>query len=65
MNKLALKIWVNLQSLMAAKEGQDLVEYALVFTVIALGATAGMSSLAGGIDNEFVNISTYIGNYTT
>lgn len=65
MNNLALKIWVNLQSLLAAKEGQDLVEYALVFTVIALGATAGMSSLAGGIDNEFVNISTYIGTYTT
>jgi Flp pilus assembly pilin Flp len=65
MNNLVLNIWVKVQNLRAAKDGQDVVEYALVFAVIALGAAAGMSSLAGGIDTEFVNISTFIGNYTT
>lgn len=64
MNNLVLNIWVRFQSLLAAKEGQDIVEYALIFSVIALGATAGMSSLAGAVDNEFVNVSTFLGNYT-
>jgi Flp pilus assembly pilin Flp len=65
MNNLVLNIWVKVQNLLAAKDGQDLVEYAMIFSVIALGATASMSSLANGIDTEFVNISTFIGNYTT
>jgi len=33
------------------ESGQDLIEYALVATVIALGAVAAMSSLAGAIGN--------------
>jgi len=37
--------------------GQDLVEYALVVALIALGATIGMKSLAGGIDKAFQSVS--------
>jgi len=39
-------------------EGQDLIEYALLAALVALGATVGMKALAGGINTEFSSIST-------
>jgi Flp pilus assembly pilin Flp len=48
---------------LASEKGQDVVEYALVFSVIALGAAAGMNSVASGIGTEFGNISTFLGNH--
>ena len=39
-------------------EGQDLIEYALLAAVVALGALVGMRALAGGINQEFSNVST-------
>ena len=39
-------------------EGQDLIEYALLAALVALGATLGMQALAGGINAEFSSIST-------
>jgi pilus assembly protein Flp/PilA len=53
----------RLQNLISRDEGQDLVEYALVVALIAFGATAGMSSLATGINTAFQNISTVLGTY--
>ena len=44
------------------EEGQDLVEYALVVAIIALGATASMQSLAGAISTSFGSISTTFAN---
>jgi len=43
-------------------EGQDLIEYALLAALVALGATAGMQLLATGINTEFGNISTSLIN---
>jgi len=43
-------------------EGQDLVEYALVVAIIALGATAAMGSLAGAISSSFGTISSTFAN---
>ena len=40
------------------EHGQDLVEYALVFALIAFGATAGMKALADGINTAFSKVST-------
>ena len=57
MNNLLLKLYVKFQNLASREEGQDLVEYALVVALIAFGATAGMSALAGGINNAFKTIS--------
>ena len=54
----------RLQCLFNCEEGQDLVDYALVVALIAFGATAGMQSLAGGINTAFNNIATVLGNYT-
>jgi pilus assembly protein Flp/PilA len=40
------------------ESGQDLIEYALVAAIIALGATAAMTSLAGTISSAFSKIGT-------
>ena len=38
-------------------EGQDLIEYALLAALVALGATTGMTALAGGVNAKFSAIS--------
>jgi len=53
MNNLLLKLYVNFQDLISREEGQDLVEYALVVAIIALGAVAAMQTVATSISTEF------------
>jgi pilus assembly protein Flp/PilA len=53
-----MKLYIKFQSLLAQDEGQDLVEYALVIALIALGATAAMSTLSGTISTAFGTIGT-------
>ena len=65
MNNTLLKLYVKFQDLASREEGQDLVEYALVVALIAFGATAGMSALAGGLNKAFNQISTTLGSYTS
>jgi pilus assembly protein Flp/PilA len=65
MNNLLLKLYVKFQDLANREEGQDLVEYALVVALIAFGATAGMKSLATGLNTAFQGISTTLGNYVS
>jgi pilus assembly protein Flp/PilA len=62
MNTMLLKLYVKVQAMMSCDEGQDLVEYALVVAIIALGATAAMGSLAGAISTSFGNISSAFAN---
>jgi pilus assembly protein Flp/PilA len=45
---------------MRREDGQDLVEYALILAVIALGATASMKVLATAISTEFGKITTQL-----
>ena len=40
-----------LQDLLLDESGQDLIEYALIVALIALGATAGMQTVAADINN--------------
>jgi pilus assembly protein Flp/PilA len=58
MNNMLLKLYVKFQDLKNNEDGQDLVEYALVVALIAFGATAGMSTLATGINSAFNTISS-------
>jgi pilus assembly protein Flp/PilA len=60
-----LMLSVKLQTMLSNEEGQDLIEYALVVALIALGATAGMKQLATAINNAFQAISTTVTNCTT
>ena len=57
MNTMLLKMYVKFQDLMSRDEGQDLVEYALVVALIALGAVASMGKLATAISTEFSTIT--------
>jgi pilus assembly protein Flp/PilA len=50
--------FLQLQNLLSCEEGQDLVEYALVVALLALGAVASMQVLASAISTEFTTIST-------
>jgi pilus assembly protein Flp/PilA len=43
-------------TILSAEDGQDLIEYALVVALIAFAAIGGMGSLAGSINNAFINI---------
>jgi len=65
MNTMLLKLYVKFQDLTSREEGQDLVEYALVVALIAFGATAGMKSLATGLNTAFSNISGTLGSYVS
>lgn len=58
MKDTILKLAIKMQSFMREDEGQDLIEYALVVALIALAATAGMGTLATGINTAFSSIAT-------
>jgi pilus assembly protein Flp/PilA len=45
------------------ESGQDLIEYALVVALIALAATAGMSTLASGINAAFSTVGSILNTY--
>ena len=47
----------TLAAVLRDESGQDLIEYALVAALIALGAIAVMQSLAAGINSAFGLIS--------
>jgi pilus assembly protein Flp/PilA len=59
------KTYAKIRSLIGKEEGQDLIEYALVVALIAFAATAGMGSLANGINTAFSNIAATLGSYIT
>lgn len=60
MKDMMLKLYVQMQTLMANEEGQDLVEYALVVALIAFGAIAGMSALSTELNTAFNSISSKV-----
>lgn len=65
MNELVFKMLVNVRTLAASEEGQDLVEYALVVALIAFGAVAGMGALSTEINTAFNDISSDLASALT
>jgi len=61
MNKKFVRFWVALKSLQSSETGQDLVEYALLVCLIALGALAGVRHVATAVTAVFSNISSSLG----
>jgi pilus assembly protein Flp/PilA len=54
-----LKLYVKAQMMrdaMKEENGQDLIEYALVVSLIAFAAVAGMNTLASDINSAFIAI---------
>ena len=60
MNSLLIKLYSAAQSLLSRDEGQGLTEYALAFTVIALGTVAGESVVAQQVNHTFISIASTI-----
>ena len=47
------------------EDAQGLVEYMMILALIVFGATAGMKSLAAGVNSAFTQMSTIVGGYIT
>ena len=59
------RLWmlsVKIQNLLSREEGQDLVEYALIVAIVALGAIVGMGNLAKDINNAFNTVGNTLNN---
>jgi pilus assembly protein Flp/PilA len=69
MNRDVVTVYIRLQSLantlLRDESGQDLVEYALVIALIALGATASMSSVASSLSTAFSDVGSKLSNYVS
>jgi pilus assembly protein Flp/PilA len=57
MNELFIRIYIQIQSLLRRNEGQDLVEYALLITLISLAALTGVRKVASAVSIVFSNVS--------
>ena len=55
----------SLMRLHKDEAGQGLVEYLLILALVAFAATAGMSSLASGLNSAFSQIGVNLGQYIT
>jgi pilus assembly protein Flp/PilA len=64
-----LRLYVRIQiltwALVRSQGGQDLIEYALVVSLIALAATAGMGAIARSISTAFSHIGSKLSTYTS
>jgi len=56
MNNTLIRFFINLCALCAADEGQDLVEYALVITILSVGCVAALGTLATTVQAVFTAI---------
>ena len=58
-----MRMLASLKGLHADESGQGLVEYLLIVALVALAATAGMSSAASYINSAFIRIGQKLGGY--
>lgn len=64
-NTLLVKLRLRFLELVEQTDGQDIVEYVLVFALLALGATTATKFLATGLAGAFNGISTTMASYTS
>jgi pilus assembly protein Flp/PilA len=58
MNSLMQQLYLKvLNQVIRNEEGQDLVEYAMVIVLVALGCVSGANSLASAVNTIFTAIS--------
>ena len=53
----------SLHRLKKDEAGQGIVEYMLIIALVAFAATAGMSSLASGVNSAMTKIASVLGVY--
>lgn len=56
MNNLLLKLYAKSQNLISSEEGQDLVEYALLVSLLSVAAIAFLPGLATAVHNVFTAV---------
>ena len=61
----AIRKFQSMIRILMKTQGQDLIEYLLLGSLVALAATAGMRSLATGINTAFNNSGTKLTSYVT
>ncbi len=59
------RILKSLNRLHQDEAGQGLVEYLLILALVAFAATAGMTTLASGLNSAFIAIGAILGSYIT
>jgi|KBSMisStaDraftv2_1062788.scaffolds.fasta_scaffold03921_8 Flp pilus assembly pilin Flp len=60
MNNIFLRLYLTAQNFFDHKEGQGLTEYAMAFSMIALGTVAGESAVAQQVNHTFISIASTI-----
>jgi pilus assembly protein Flp/PilA len=61
-----VQVLINqLSRLQQDEAGQGLVEYLLILALVAFAATAGMNSMATGLNSAFTQIGAILGQYIT
>jgi pilus assembly protein Flp/PilA len=58
MNNALLKLYVRFQILGVSENGQDLVEYALLLTIVSLALITSINGIASSLKTVFSNISS-------
>jgi pilus assembly protein Flp/PilA len=60
-----VKAWIlrSVSRLYNDEAGQGIVEYMLIIALVAFAATAGMSSLASGVNSAMTKIASVLGVY--
>jgi pilus assembly protein Flp/PilA len=53
-----LRLQIKLWELLYSEDGQDLIEYGMIVTLIALAALGGVQSFASAVANLFAKIDT-------
>ncbi|WP_109484858.1 Flp family type IVb pilin [Occallatibacter savannae] len=58
MNALVRKLHLVARSVLESEGGQSITEYAMAFSLIALGTVAGQSAVAQSVNHTFVAIAS-------
>jgi Flp pilus assembly pilin Flp len=58
MKDALLKLQIKIQNLLSREEGQDLAEYALVLSLVTVGAIALLTTLGGEVKATLTTITT-------
>ena len=61
MAEMILKVRMKFRDLIHGEAGQDLVEYALLVSLIALSAISGVKHIATAVNLVFGNVSSSLG----
>jgi pilus assembly protein Flp/PilA len=60
MNEMMMKYYIKMQNLLNSEDGQDLIEYALLASLLAVAAVAVLNPLATAVNGAFTAATTAV-----